>query len=681
MTLKGNHPALADHSPPNGASDPQMPMTMRITLALHNRSELDQLLQDQQDPASPQYHQWLTPEEFDARFGPSQAQSEAVSAWLAGQGFQVTDASLTTRTITFTGTAAQAEQAFQTHIGTFSGSQTFTNVTDPVIPAAFAGVVAHIGGLDNVHSFAPVIQHFAATASGTGSSPPTAPEGADTADPQVKVGREDAFGPGDFYTFYDESPLIASDINGASSNGDCIGIVGVSDYLASAIKAFNSRFKLASSNITEILVDGTDPGFNSAEPESLIDLEWSHTAAPGAPQRFYLGSDTDQGLVDAISHAVSDNKCAVISISFGFCDSDSTFYTETLDPLFAQAASQGQSVFVSSGDQGTAGVIASETGVCIIPHTRNVNEMSADPNVTSVGGVSFDPEFNSKGNDVGSTEERVWDDPNDGVITGGATGGGASAVFSKPGYQAGEGVPSDGARDVPDIALMASPFFPGMVVADDRTCDTVGCDGKGPVVYDIYGGTSVSSPTFAGIVKLIEQLQGERLGSVNPKIYSLASSEPSSSGFRDITDGNNTYNRVTGFTAGPGYDQATGWGSVDIAEFAQAYAGDLPGPATLTISPSTLNFGQIGLGSSKSLTAAITNPKGQKAVAIISSVSAGEAYSASQNCNGALLPGATCKVSVTFRPVSSGTAYTTNLTIIDNAATPAQEVTLSGSSK
>jgi subtilase family serine protease len=212
--------------------------------------------------------------------------------------------------------------------------------------------------------------------------------------------------------------------------------------------------------------------------------------------------------------------------------------------------------------------------------------MSADPNVTAVGGVSFNPDFTSSGKIEADIPQRAWNDTDDpsGAYPApfnGASGGGASAIFSKPDYQAGEGVPADGARDVPDIAIMASPFYPGMIVADDRSCDTAsGCSGKGSVSFDIFGGTSISSPTFAGVAKLIEQIAGERLGNINPKLYSLAA-DSAANGILDITRGDNNYQRVTGFDATTGYDQVTGWGIVDIAEFTQAFGGSLPPAATL----------------------------------------------------------------------------------------------------
>ncbi|HTT77075.1 MAG TPA: protease pro-enzyme activation domain-containing protein [Candidatus Binataceae bacterium] len=695
IRLKGNHPALAEHMTSVGEADPQMLLTMRATLSLQNRAALDQLVIDQQDPTSPRYHQWLTQAEFDAQFGPSQAQAEEVARWLAGKGFQITGINLPLRSITFTGTSSQAEQTFQTSLKTFAGGSSYANATDPVIPAQFAGVVTRIDGLDNMHSFIPVFQRpqmgsGASIAQDSAADTSFAATSGNSISPDAKLAFGDYFGPNDFYSFYDETPLKAVHIDGASSNGDCIGIVGVSDFLNRAINSFNTRFGLPASKITRVPINAANPGFNSAEPEALIDLEWSHTAAPGAPIRYYMGAGPDD-LLNAIDGAVTDNKCAVISISYGFCVSDNTYFTETLDPIFEQASSQGQSVFVASGDQGAAGIVAAADSQCVIGSSQNVSEMSADPNVTAVGGVSFNPIFNGQARIETGLEERAWndsDDPNGRYPfpLGGASGGGASVIFAKPAYQVGEGVPDDGARDVPDISLMASPYYPGMVVADDKSCVTTGCSGKGPVIFDAYGGTSVSSPAFAGVVKLIEQIQGERLGNINPRLYTLANSGLAANGFRDIISGDNSFNnslvhRVTGFEAGPGYDQTTGWGSVDIATFAQAFAGSLPPVAALKVRPARLTFGKVRVKRTKTLTITISNPKDLRANANISAITPGTGYTVSPNCLGILVSGASCNVSVTFAPDLSGTAYHSSLMIIDDANNSPQQVTLVGAAR
>jgi subtilase family serine protease len=162
------------------------------------------------------------------------------------------------------------------------------------------------------------------------------------------------------------------------------------------------------------------------------------------------------------------------------------------------------------------------------------------------------------------------DDPNDGIPNGFATGGGASVFFSKPSFQSGV-TPADGARDQPDVALLASPYFPGLFYYDDN--------GSGVGVLSRIGGTSLSAPAWAGIVDLLVQESGGKVGSINPPLYTLASAGQAAAGFHDITTGNNSFNGVQGFGAGPGYDRVTGWGTVDTNNFVIAYAGSSPTPS------------------------------------------------------------------------------------------------------
>jgi subtilase family serine protease len=329
------------------------------------------------------------------------------------------------------------------------------------------------------------------------------------------------------------------------------------------MSAFTNQFNLPPISYTRE-VHGTNPGINGAEVEAELDLQWAHVAAPGASIVYHLGGY----LVDDITGAVNDNQCGAISISYGCCGPSPTFINGVIDPLFQQAAAQGQSVFVSSGDQGAAGLgYDPNTNSCIVNTTPSVNEMSADPNVTSVGGTQFKPTF-ANGNDQGYVAESAWND------VSGASGGGASQIFSKPEYQIGAGVPNDSARDVPDVAMMASPNSPGAFFGHDTS-------GTGEVVCCV-GGTSLSAPLWAGFSRVIAQQAGNmRLGNLNPIIYQLANQQYATAGFHDVTIGNNGYNGLPGFTAGPGYDQATGWGTVDFNVFANAVTNLLnPGAAT-----------------------------------------------------------------------------------------------------
>jgi subtilase family serine protease len=245
-----------------------------------------------------------------------------------------------------------------------------------------------------------------------------------------------------------------------------MAIVGDSDFNSGPIHAFNNQFGLPddSSSITRVLADGSNPGVNGDENERLLDLEWSHAVAPGAATKYFLGNESSSangGIVEALNAAVTDGSCAVISISFSLCGVPGEFYTSTLANTVNQAQSQGQVIVVSGGDWGAAGLVLSGNQ-CVPATTANVNELASNPLITSVGGTSFSAcTFNGAGVITGYPSERVWDDPNDGIASFGfATGSGKSIFFSKPFFQSGV-TPTDGARDQPDVALLASPNFPG----------------------------------------------------------------------------------------------------------------------------------------------------------------------------------------------------------------------------
>jgi subtilase family serine protease len=532
-------------------------LQLQIWFKPQRHDQLSQLLADQQDPKSPRYHKWLTPQEYTKRFGVTQQEFNKVSDWLAKEGFQVTGGSPANGYIKFRGSVLSIGHAFGARISKFSGDGSkYGNLGDLQIPAEYGNLVGSVTGLNNLHAYKPMIEPS----------------------PDITLSGFTAVGPSDFYAFYDETPLLNAGVTGTG----CIAIVGVSDFNPGPIQAFNIEFGLPdnSASITKVLADGTNPGINGAESEALLDLEWSHAVAPRAATKYFLG-DPINVLVDALTAAVNDGTCAVINVSFGLCGEPDGFYTSTVASIVNQAQIQGQAIMVAAGDQGAAGIVSN--GIqCMPATTAHVNELASNPLITSVGGTSLNDPFNAAGVITGYTSERVWDDPNDGKPSFGATGGGASVLFSKPSFQSGV-TPADGARDQPDVALLASVNFPGAFFFRDN--------GSGVGVLDVAGGTSLSAPAWAGIVDLVVQQSGGKLGSINPHVYALASNPgvlalasagQGGAGFHDITIGNNTFNGVPGFSAGPGYDQATGWGSVDINQFVTALAATPAGTPTPT---------------------------------------------------------------------------------------------------
>jgi pseudomonalisin len=597
IILAGNHPAASASLVATGNAEPGQPLTMEIRFALRNTAELERLLNEQQDPASPNYHKWLKTGEFEGRFGARDSDVKAVADWLTSEGFAVEPAAESY--LRFTGNVSQAQRSFAVRIAKYRDGATYANVEDPTIPSQFAGVVGAITGLDNIvrvhpaglHRITPspsssgevqsetLASNDSATFAGNLSSANAA-----ATNPLAVYGNIQAFGPQDMRTFYDET--ISSGSDGA---GSCIAMVGLSEVSSKALSVFTGHFHLAGISLQQVVVDKKSPGTtrDGYELEAELDVEWSHAIAPGASQKLFVasGEASADPLADVIAAAANDNQCGTISISYSYCGASSAEFTEVLDPIFRKAAAQGQAVFVSSGDNGAA----AEDGSCNPIDARGINEMSADPHVTSVGGTQSNPSYDGHGNDLGYSQESAWNSD------GGASGGGVSGVFSKPSYQTGPGVPNDSNRDVPDVALIASPSLPGVFLGDAAVV-------KRPELICCIGGTSLAAPMMAGFVTVLNQQVSERLGAMNPIFYRLAKAQYGSgganNGFQDITTGNNDLSTpggyLIGFNAGPAYDQVTGLGSIDFDVFAAAAKGNLPAlTTTMAAKPATVDFGSV----------------------------------------------------------------------------------------
>jgi subtilase family serine protease len=542
-----------------GLAPSTMPMEIAVRLNLHHAAAMEQLKRDQQDPSSASFHKWLKPEEFDGRFGPTQTDADAVAQWLTGAGFTVTDVDLDRRVIEAQASAAVVSRSLDVKI--VSDGTLFANTTEPSAPAAVAPLIANIEGLNNTFAVKPTVADHVAIGPPlfegpkAGSSPDFHPKGGPF-----------GFSPSDIQTYYDETP-INNGGNFGTSSPDCIALPEVSSVHASTLKAFTKEFGGPPINLTEVLANKKNPGFQGgAELEADLDIEYAHTISPSTPIRLYIGAGKN-ALQDAIASAVKSNVCGVISISFSYCGMQPSFFTGTLDPVFSKAASQGQTVFVASGDYGAAGLAARKKGhavECVEGTSLNVSEMAADPNVTGVGGTEFEPVYDADANDISTVldvpeGEFAW---NDG---GGATGGGMSTVFDRPSWQNGPRVtPLSGARMVPDVALGASGNQPGFYLVAFY---------KGANRLVVVSGTSVGSPSWAGFSRLIAEAEDNpRLGLINPRLYELGNTG-SESGLIDVTQGNNLFNGAGGYDALAGYDMTTGWGSPDMNMLLNSYVG------------------------------------------------------------------------------------------------------------
>jgi uncharacterized protein (TIGR03437 family) len=519
------------------------------------QAALEQLLAQQQDPSSPKYHQWLTPEQYADGFGLSPADLQQVGNWIQAQGFTITDTARSRTWIAFSGTAGQVRAAFGTPIHSYlvDGQLHYANSADPSLPAALASVVGSILGLHDFRLKPHLHQAL----------------------PAYDSGGTHYIAPGDLYTIYDINPLYSAGVDGT---GQKLAIVGQTAINPADITNFRTKFGLPAINLTQRLCCGQSPGITSDLPEADLDIEWAGTVARNAQIVYVYSGNVMYSIINAVDNAVAP----VVSMSYGLCEPMDLVDLPSYQALARQANAQGMTWVAASGDTGAAD--------CEITYTDPaqtglaVDEPASIPEVTAVGGTMFNEGSGAYWSATNGTyggsalryiPEMTWNETQAayGLAAG---GGGGSVFFPQPAWQSGPGVPNDGLRHVPDVAFNAAGAHDSDYLYSGGTW-LVG-----------YGGTSFAAPVMAGVVTLLNQyltvhnvLSQPGLGNINPTLYRLAQNSPAA--FHDVTAGNNivpcvvgTPNCTTGtmgFSAGAGYDQTTGLGSLDVNQFVTNWAG------------------------------------------------------------------------------------------------------------
>jgi subtilase family serine protease len=623
IPLRGNlHPLLqkaTDQGRMDGATKLQsVSLVFKRTAA--QEADAEKLLADLQDPSSPNYHKWLTPEQYAERFGLSQSDLDKVVSWLRSQGFTVDRVARGRTQLWFTGSVTKIETAFRTEMHNFTakGESHFANSVEPSVPSALGEVVLGVQGLSNFRPKARVRMNRALAA---------------TAKPNFNFGSSTHFmSPDDFTTIYDVKALYTSGFDGTNQSIAVAGQTEVKDADLNAFRSAAGLPALSASNFERRLVPQTGAAtiFSGDIGESSLDLEWSHGVAKGAKIVFvYTGNNQNSNVFDAFTFAIDNNLAPVLSMSYGNCEQNlpSTFLT-SVQQLTQQAGMQGQTIAAASGDFGAADCDTSPG----LPAQGGlgVDIPGALPYVTSVGGTGFNGDIDNPGDFWNSSNngmngsaksyigETTWNDV--GLVNAlSAGGGGASTLFSKPSWQTGTGVPNDGARDVPDIALAAGPNHDGyMLCVNDPSasppqlpCTNGFLDSTG--VPDVAGGTSFGAPTFAGIVAILNQKTVSRQGNINPALYALSAANVGA--FHDITTGNNIVpcDRATadcpqsgtaqyGFSAGVGYDQVTGLGSIDAAVLVNKWSSGRPTAADFSMFGDTVGIATAGGSGTSTIT-------------------------------------------------------------------------------
>lgn len=577
-------------------------LTLMTSPTAAQQTAMKLLLSQQQDRTSPNYHKWLSPEQFADQFGLSRHDVQAITGWLQSKGFTMIRSARGRNWVSFTGTAAQAESAFGTQIHNFNvnGESHYANTTEPILPAAFDGVVTVVRGL---HNFLP--------------RPRQANRSAGLNSYYYNSTYGDLIAPGDIATIYDVTALYNQGIDGT---GQTLAVMGQGDVYLSDINDFRTGFGLSSVSCTTgssglitacndphflYVLDGSDPGLGPAGNlvEADLDLEWSGAVAPGA-QIVYVNSTNT---FTSFGYAIDNKVAPVISLSYGNCEADVP--VATYEPELQQANLEGITFMNSSGDTGAAECDIDTdlvSGQAI--HGLAVSYPASSPEVTGVGGTAIIlGDFGSNywsmpgtnptggGTALSYVPEQGWNDdaefsqycatataggalfcsqggssPVSGWVAIGTadaaqqdigisqSGGGVSNCstqsggvcqegFAKPSWQ--NLVPLQTTRMSPDVSFLASPNFADYIYCTQSS--ELGDSGSGSVCASgianalaqthppLVGGTSASAPVFAGMVTLLNQyLGGTGLGNINPMLYSLAQT-PANGAFHQVTTGNN----------------------------------------------------------------------------------------------------------------------------------------------
>jgi uncharacterized membrane protein len=572
VTLKGNVHPLARAEFDQGPVSDAMPATRMLLLLQRSPAQetaLRQLLDQQQDKTSSNYHAWLTPQQFATQFGPADADIQAITGWLQSHGFQNVKVGAGRTTIEFSGNAGQIRNAFHTDIHQFlvHGVQHIANVSDPQIPAALTPVISGVIGL---HNFRPKSQMHRATNFQSTEAKVIRTKPSVTFTGCGPSGTQECYGvaPADFAKIYS----VPGTLTGAGVN---IAIVQDSNLNLSDIQQFRTLFNLPSNfTASNIIFNGPDPGVLGPdsptfdEGEAVLDVEWSGAVAPGATIQLVVSEDSETfgaaGIDLSAVYIIDNNIAPIMSESFGACEealgsSGVSFY----GTLWEQAASQGITAILSAGDSGSDGCDAGSGDFA----TRGlgISGLASTPFNVAMGGTDFQngasPSvyWSTTGTAIESAlsyiPEEPWNSSCAATATNGSLGtctasiinadslnedgidlaggsGGESAFVAKPSWQTGVTPAGDTFRDIPDLSLFSAVNtsnndFYITCEQDAPSQNGEACSlaaGQKPEISPV-GGTSAAAPAFAGIMALIVQQQGGntagRQGNANFVLYQL----------------------------------------------------------------------------------------------------------------------------------------------------------------
>ncbi|GAC1390440.1 MAG: hypothetical protein NVS4B11_12450 [Ktedonobacteraceae bacterium] len=547
VTLNTQTVPLVQHAQLLQGADASQQVQLAIGLQLRSGTDIDSFLNALYDPQSPQYHQYLTPDQFTQIFAPTSDQVQQVTNYLQSQGLTITNIAPNNLLIDATGSIGQVQQSFHVQINNYQlGSRTFyANNVAPSLPASISALISSISGLDDSIHYYPFYQH---------------------ALHHAQTGPVGGLAPKDLASAYNATPLQNSGILG---NNQTIGLFELDGYQSSDVNQYFQNYGITPPTISNVLVDGFNGNAGQGAVEAELDIEIAGGMAPRANQIVYEGPNTTPGLNDTYNKIVTDNKVQIASTSWGLCEnSTGGAELQTLDTIFKQAAAQGISFIAAAGDAGAYD--CQDTNL-------NVDSPADDPYVTGVGATKLQLNNGAYGS------ESVWSDPTQVQHgpKGSGSGGGLSTTFKLPSWQSGPGVQnkySNGFREVPDLSAVGDPKIGYSVYC---TVTNAGCP---PTGWLTIGGTSVATPFWASSLLLVNQyLQTHNagvIGHANPALYHLFNVQQQYPAFHDVTAGNNLF-----FPATSGYDLASGIGSPDLYNIARDLANPGASGGSLTPTP------------------------------------------------------------------------------------------------
>ena len=631
VTIHGVRLALTNRTKLIGRLEPNR--VIHFSIVLNYDASAEAYAQSIYDPTSPNYHQFLTPQTFADRFGPTLIDYQSIVNWLQTHEVTVTSTAPDRLIVEATASVGILRSLFNTTFSTYQyGNRTiYTNDQDPQVPTAIGRIIRGIVGFHNLTLVTPLSV---------------------------------AYNPTQIRTAYDSTFLLPPNI-GYTGAGKTIDILDAYDYpnLLSDLTTFDSDFSLPPPAIIvhENPAWGTytvcpTPSGNQGSWcfETAMDTQWAHSMAPGASLHVILVPDSsDNSLLAGIQYVVNTDLasggifsnswggpelCTVFLITYQ-CDSS---FVNNVHPFLMQATIEGITTLFSTGDSGAY----NQCSAIGCSSTLTVEYPSSDPYVTAVGGTSL--------NSITGPSETAWSDSTGGISSYSLWNG-----VGEPSYQSADFTLSG--RGVPDVSMDADPSTGVYVVCNQGNA----CPALPPGESYVGGGTSLAAPLWAGSVALIDQAINSNLGFLNPLIYQIYGTSEYNKDFHDVTSGNNGY-----YSAGTGWDAVTGLGTPDLFKMAQ-----YRGMTTISVNPNpvtqTLFYSGSGFTPNTQVQVVIWNDGTGYLVGNPTSSNSGT-VSGSFFVGGNIIPGTR---RVTLTDSSTGYVATTTVQVIELTVTATQSTT------